>query len=157
MMGGHRTRRGPEVHDRPLFFSGLMFLVIGLAAGLIARTYPLGSASNMGPGYFPILMSIVLCVIGAMSMVRSLASSDDHGLAAWPIGPAVSIAFGVVAFGLTVERFGLIISSVLLLACVGFSQARKRPFEYLALVVALLIFASLLFVELLSLPIKIGP
>lgn len=146
-----------RVHDRPLFLSGLMFFAIGVAAILIASKYPLGSASNMGPGYFPILLSVALCGIGTASVFRSVAREVEHDVPSWPLVPALSVAFGVLVFGVTVERFGLVVASALLLLCVGFGQIRTRPLEYLVVSIVLVAFSSLLFVKLLGLPLELWP
>lgn len=151
------ARRGRRVHDKPLFLSGLTFLAIGIVAIGIAARYPLGSAANMGPGYFPILLSVVLCGIGAVSVFRSLARGVDQEVASWPVAPALSVACGVFAFGLTVEHVGLVGASALLLLFVGYGQLRSRPLEYLLLSAALLIFSAILFVELLRLPLPLWP
>jgi hypothetical protein len=144
-------------NDKPLFLSGLVFLVIGVAGVLIARRYPMGSVGNMGPGYFPVLLSALLCIIGALSVVTSILRAGRREVASWPIVPALSVALGVFVFGLTVERVGLIIASVLLLACIGHKQIRTRPIEYLLLSIALVIFSALIFVKMLGLPLNLWP
>ena len=42
------------------FWSGVMFFAFAAIAMLAARGYSLGSAGKMGPGYFPMLLGIVL-------------------------------------------------------------------------------------------------
>lgn len=145
------------MREKPLFLSGVTFVIIGVAAMLIAVRYPLGSASNMGPGYFPILLSIALFGIGLTSIFRSIARGVDQEIPTWPLVPALSIALGVLVFGLSIERFGLVVSSVLLLACVGYAEIRTRPLEYLLVSVLLVIFSSVLFVKMLRLPLELWP
>jgi hypothetical protein len=40
------------------FWSGIMFLAISLVTIIIARTYPVGTAGRMGPGFFPSLLGL---------------------------------------------------------------------------------------------------
>ena len=52
------------------FWSGLMFLAIGIAFAWGATTYSFGSSARPGPGYFPFGLGILLAVLGA-SMVAA--------------------------------------------------------------------------------------
>src|SRR5688572_7905370 len=40
------------LHRNKDFLAGLMFILVGGSAVIIARDYPFGSALRMGPGYF---------------------------------------------------------------------------------------------------------
>src|SRR5690554_6292583 len=55
------------------FLAGVAFTVIGAAYafGSLA-TLKVGQASNMGPGYFPLLLSGALVVVGLLVLLRSL-------------------------------------------------------------------------------------
>ncbi|GAB4065207.1 tripartite tricarboxylate transporter TctB family protein [Ancylobacter sonchi] len=144
-------------NNSPLFFSGLVFLAIGAAGILIARHYQMGTVQNMGPGYFPILLSSLLCIIGVLSVISSLATASREEMAAWPLMPTLSVALGVFVFGFTVERIGLLGASALLLLCIGYSQIRTRPLEYLLLATGLIVFSALIFVKMLGLPLELWP
>ena len=58
--------RGPKD-----FWTGVIYLLFGGIAFWIARDYGLGTASRMGPGYFPTVLSALLVLIGVISVVRS--------------------------------------------------------------------------------------
>ncbi|WP_413757962.1 tripartite tricarboxylate transporter TctB family protein, partial [Vibrio vulnificus] len=53
------------------FWAGLLYLIIGAAALYMAADYEMGTAISMGPGYFPKVLSGLLILIGAASLVRS--------------------------------------------------------------------------------------
>jgi hypothetical protein len=44
------------------FFSGLMFLVVGLGFAVGAYSYGMGDGAKMGPGYFPRMLGIILAL-----------------------------------------------------------------------------------------------
>ena len=46
------------------FWAGVMFCGFAAIGILAARGYSLGSAGKMGPGYFPLLLGIVLAAMG---------------------------------------------------------------------------------------------
>ena len=41
-----------KIKSQKDFFSGLMFLVVGLAFAIGASNYTIGTGARMGPGYF---------------------------------------------------------------------------------------------------------
>jgi hypothetical protein len=68
------------------FISGLMFMGIGLAFAWGATKYSLGTGARMGPGYFPLLLGVMMAVLGAVitfnSMVIERVGGDKIGK--WP-------------------------------------------------------------------------
>ena len=101
--------------------SGLMFTVVGIAFAWGATTYNVGSGARMGPGYFPLMLGIVLAVIGAVHHVHrrwSVETEDGEKIGKWAwkqlffiIG--ANLAFGVLLGGLPsigVPAMGMIIA-----------------------------------------------
>ena len=43
------------------FWSGLFFIALGVLAIYLSRDYPMGSALQPGPGYFPTALGAILC------------------------------------------------------------------------------------------------
>ncbi len=58
------------VNDRNLL-KGLMLVALALIFGLGAFRYAVGSFERPGPGFFPLMVSSILFVLGAGMMVRS--------------------------------------------------------------------------------------
>ena len=54
------------------FLSGLMFLGFGGGAIFLGQDYEVGQAIRMGPGYFPLVLGALLCLVGAACVARSL-------------------------------------------------------------------------------------
>jgi hypothetical protein len=46
------------------FCAGLIFICFGIAALFIGGSYPMGTSSRMGPGYFPVLLGGILTLLG---------------------------------------------------------------------------------------------
>ena len=72
------------VGTRKDFGTGVLYIVIGLSALVIARNYALGSAARMGPGYFPTAVALLLTAVGvllwcARSFARVSLSIASHG------------------------------------------------------------------------------
>jgi len=54
------------------YITATIFLVIGLFFKYHSSTLPLGSLSNIGPGYFPNLVSTILIIVGLIILVKQL-------------------------------------------------------------------------------------
>lgn len=89
------------------FFAGLTYLVIGAAFAWGATTYSVGQGARMGPGYFPLMLGIVLALLGTVIGVKALVVDvpDGDKVSRWVWRPvffivAANIAFGVLLGGL---------------------------------------------------------
>src|SRR4030095_10998012 len=91
------------------FWSGVMFLAFAAIAVIAASGYTMGSGGRMGPGYFPMALGGGLALLGILLVVRSLAI-DGEPSGRLTLVPLLSIPAGVVLFGLSTERLGLVIS-----------------------------------------------
>src|SRR5512144_2585025 len=49
-----------KIKSQKDFFAGLMFTAVGIAFAWGATTYSVGSGARMGPGYFPLMLGILL-------------------------------------------------------------------------------------------------
>ena len=136
--------------------AGLMFIAFGLAAILIGRDYPIGSAMRMGPGYFPTVLGGLLTVLGLGVLVRSLAGSAAPP-PSFSLKPLALVLASVLAFALTVERLGLVAAVVLV---VGISALASEEFRWREMLAVALIMAALavgLFAKGLGLPFRLTP
>ena len=95
------------------FVSGVMFTVTGAAFAWNAATaYTVGTAGQMGPGYFPMVLGLVLVLLGSFIMFFSLVVETPDGGSigdfAWrPLFCILgaNVLFGVLLGGL--PMFGL--------------------------------------------------
>jgi len=54
------------------FFSGLIFLIIGLLFLIYSNFYDLGSSTSFGPGFFPLLISSILILVGVFLIIKQV-------------------------------------------------------------------------------------
>ena len=52
-----------KIKSQKDFFSGLMFTVVGASFAYGATNYSIGSGGRMGPGYFPLLLGVLLATV----------------------------------------------------------------------------------------------
>jgi len=62
-----------QLRNRQDFWSGVMFIVLGLGFSWQASSYQMGTAARMGPGYFPFWLGLVLALLGAIVLISALS------------------------------------------------------------------------------------
>ena len=89
------------------FFSGLLFIVVGVAFAWGATNYKVGDAARMGPGYFPLMLGILLAILGLVvtfnALIVETEDGDKIGSIAWkPLFFIIlsNLSFGVLLGGL---------------------------------------------------------
>ena len=149
------------------FFSGLMFMLVGGAFAWGATGYTVGSGARMGPGYFPLLLGIVLAVLGALitfySFVEHTGDGDKVGAFAWrPIVfiLGANVVFGVLLGGLPslgVPPMGLIAAIFALVFIASHAGGAFSVKEVTVLATILAVGSYLAFIVLLKLQMPVWP
>lgn len=156
-----------KIKSQKDFFSGLMFTVVGASFAYGATNYSIGSGGRMGPGYFPLLLGVILAILGSAIMFKALVveTQDGEKIGQWAWKPlffiiAANLLFGILlgglpsvgipAMGLVAAIFGVTIVSSL----AGDTFNLK---EVLILSVVLSIGSYLAFIMLLKLQFPVWP
>jgi hypothetical protein len=139
------------------FFSGILFMGFGMAALMISRSYVVGTASRMGPGYFPRAIGILLIVLGAWLSVLSFRSSREAPKVVWRWRPLAIVLFSVCLFPWLTDYLGLIATSLLLVFVSSTASPEFRWKEALTSGVILGVAATAIFVYGLTIPLPIWP
>ena len=151
-----KTRTVPSiVRNQKDFYAGAVYLTVGIIAIAVARGYPLGSASRMGPGYFPTILGGLLVVFGLVSLVRSFfLTGAPIGQLPWK--PLVLVVGAVALFAVLLPYVGLVIALAILIT-VSAAASDKFRFDWRAALglVALIAFCALVFVLGLGLPLPL--
>jgi len=105
-----------KIKSQKDFWSGLMFVVTGVAFAAGALNYSFGSSARPGPAYFPFGLGVLLAILGAIVLFESLTIETDDGepVGAFAWRPLVLIVASVAFFGVALPKLGLIISLPLL-------------------------------------------
>ena len=84
------------------FFSGLMFMGVGAAFAWGATTYNVGEGARMGPGYFPLMLGILMAILGIAVTFKSLVVETEGGdkIGKWAWKPLVYIIAANLIFGI---------------------------------------------------------
>jgi hypothetical protein len=144
-----------RVRSQREFAAGLIFFSIGAIWLASSLSYRVGTATAMGPGYFPLVVSLILAGLGIGSVIRSLKFAEPDVIEPWPLVAIVVVLGSVVGFGLLLESAGLIAAAAVLILVSCWSRLWARPFETLLLTVALIALVSGIFVFGLGMPVDL--
>ena len=149
------------------FFAGLLFLVVGIAFALGARTYNVGTGARMGPGYFPLMLGVVMALLGAVEIVKALIIGTEGGdkIGKWAWRPiafvlGANLAFGVLLGGLPsikVPAMGMILAIYALTIIASMAGEKFKLKDVLILATILAVGSYLAFIVLLKLQIPVWP
>lgn len=148
-----------KIKSQKDFWSGLMFVATGLGFAAGATSYSFGTSARPGPGYFPFGLGILLAVLGAAVLFKSLTVESEGGdpVGAIPWRPLGLITLSIVLFGLALPRLGMILSLPLLILISSLAGDEFRLKEVIVNIVILTVFSWAIFIKGLNLVIPLWP
>ena len=156
-----------KIKSQKDFFSGLMFVVVGIAFAWGATNYNIGEGARMGPGYFPLVLGILLAAIGAFTIFEALVVETEDGEPvgkfAWkPLFFIISsnVVFGIMLGGLPFigfPSFGLIVA-IYALTFIAALAGEEFVFKEVLIVATVLAIGSYVaFIWMLKLQFPVWP
>ena len=141
------------------FWSGLMFIVVGIGFAWGATMYQFGSSARPGPAYFPFGLGVLLAVLGGSVLFKALTFEVEGGdkMGDWPLKQMVLILSGVVIFGFALPKLGMAISLPLLIAISSMASGEFHWKEVLINAVVLTVGSWGIFIKGLGLTIPLWP
>ena len=149
------------------FFSGLMFTAVGVAFAWGATKYSLGTAARMGPGYFPLMLGILMAILGGVITFKALVVETEDGdkVGRWALKPlffiiSANLLFGLMLGGLPSIKFpafGLIFGIYALTFVASLAGEEFKFKEVAVLATILAVMSYLAFIVLLKLQFPVWP
>lgn len=150
--------------------AGAVFIGFGLAFGIAASRYDVGSLLRMGPGYFPLVVAALLVVLGVVIAVKAYIApdlahiedqegpdEDQEGLAfagvRWQ--PTLLLTGAAIFFAATVDGLGLLPATFGTAVIAAFARPGARPLRVLAVAAGLTVACYVIFVVLLQLRLSL--
>jgi hypothetical protein len=136
------------------FGAAITFMVIGLAGLYFGQEYAVGSAARMGPGYFPMLLSLCLIAIGTLVGFKSIVTEGPRiPMPKWR--SSLLLLASILLFGALIERAGLAPTVAVCAFVAAFATEEAKVKESAVLSVLLAAFVVLLFIYGLNQPMQI--
>ena len=141
------------------FWSGLMFIAVGVGFAGGATAYSFGSSARPGPAYFPFGLGILMSVLGGMVLFKALTFEVEGGdkIGPWPLKQMVLILSAVVVFGFLLPKLGMAICLPLLIGISSLASGEFHWKEVLANSVILTVASWGIFIKGLGLTIPLWP
>lgn len=141
------------------FWSGVMFIGVGVAFAWGATDYSFGNSARPGPGFFPFGLGVLMALLGAIVLFKALtietADGDPVGAFAWK--PLFIILGSIVLFGLMLPKLGLVVTLPVLIVLAS-TASDEFHFSTTLISAAVLTLGSwLVFIVGLSLTIPLWP
>jgi Tripartite tricarboxylate transporter TctB family len=129
------------------YIGGTLMALIGFGATIESRRYDIGSLDSMGPGYFPMLLGVLLLGVGCAIVVKARLSGIEPRLLRAKIdwrGWSCILA-SIVAFALFGKYCGLVpaIFSIVFISALG--DRRNSLLSALLLSLAMVVFGVVVF------------
>ncbi len=105
------------------FFSGLMFIIVGVVFAIGATNYSMGTSAKPGAGFFPLILSVLMSILGSVVLFKSMTieteGGDPIGRVAWR--PLLVIVAAIAVFGLCINRLGMVVTIPILIVITSFA------------------------------------
>lgn len=149
------------------FFSGVMFMAVGATFAVGSTNYTIGDGARMGPGYFPLMLGVLLALIGAVISLQGMVveTADGGRIGRWAWKPlafvlGANLAFGVLLGGLPsigLPPMGLIVAIYALTFIANLAGDHFSVKSSLVLATILAVGSYLAFVVALKLQFPVWP
>ena len=142
--------------DIPDVAFGGFLILLAIVALTETRNLTIGTTADMGPGYVPRALSLLIMAFGLAIAGRGFFAGR-RPLPAIKLRPILSVLVSLAAFALLLPRGGLALATLATMACSTFSTAEYKWRESIIFAVIITAFAIVLFVYGLGLPLSIWP
>jgi len=147
-----------QLRNHQDFWSGIMFIALGVGFALGATNYSMGTAARMGPGYFPFWLGICLALLGAVVTLGSLsAKAEEVKVERFDFKIAIIIIGSVALSGVLLNYLGVYITIFLLVVACSFASHEFSWKITLPTAIGLVIFVWLAFIKGLGLIFPLWP
>jgi putative tricarboxylic transport membrane protein len=144
----------PYIRNVKDFWTGIIYVAFGSAVIFIAREYGMGTGIKMGPAYFPTILSLLLILIGIISLIRSFIQPGTP-ISALTFRGLFLVIGSTLLFGLIVRGAGLVIALPVLVIVSSYASIQFRWKAALALAAALTFSCILIFLKGLGVPLPV--
>jgi putative tricarboxylic transport membrane protein len=140
------------------YYAGALMILLGLVTAHDGTTYPIGTLRQMGPGYFPLALGVLLIFLGVLIAATAVGAARAAAVGIEPHAQLrgwLCIIAGPILFILCGKVGGLMPATF---ACVFVSALGDRettPKQAAVLAASVTAFGILLFSYLLKIPMPI--
>jgi hypothetical protein len=148
-----------KIKSQKDFWSGLMFVVVGVAFAWGSTYYSMGASARPGPGYFPFGLGVLMAILGGMVLFKALTLEVEGGdpIGPWAWKPLIMVTATVAIFGWTLPHLGMVISLPILVVVAASAGDEFHWKDALINAIVLTIGSWVIFIWGLKLTIPLWP
>jgi hypothetical protein len=117
-----------QIKNAQDFWAGVIFVALGALALYMARDYKMGTALEMGPGYFPTWLGGIMMAFGVAICAFAFKVEGEEGgrlgLRTWALRPWLVLPATLVIYGLMMDAEIGFVPSLMVLV-IGCALAHK--------------------------------
>ncbi len=123
---------------------GFALVAIGLFAAVYAQRYDIGELQEMGPGYFPVALGILLMILGLFVAIPAFFREGTSINIEWK--SLIWVLVSIAIFALALTKLGLIVATILSVIAASIpSKSSWKTRLILSVCIALLTYVVFLF------------
>ena len=147
-----------RVRNRQNFAAGAFFAVFGIGCATLARSYSMGTTEDIGPGYFPFLVAVLLTLLGTVVCLSSLApKAEETRIDRLDWRSTLWIAGSAALFAFLLAHLGAVFSTMILVLISSMASHEHSLKGSIASSVVLALLVYFIFVVGLGLPFPAWP
>lgn len=140
--------------------AAVIFLVFGIVALATGYGYGFGTLAALGSGAIPMLVGAGLCAMGLVQLAQSGATRPTgqqfaSAFSRRELRPLLLILGAILAFGLLIDRLGLLPALAALVGISWFADEGGRKLELLAVLVSVAALLVAIFYFGLGIPFRL--
>ena len=101
-----------KIKSQKDFWSGLMFITVGVVFAWGSTYYKMGTSARPGAGYFPFGLGVLMAVLGGLVLFKALTLEVEGGdpIGPWAWKPLLVINGAVFLFGWALPHLGMFVA-----------------------------------------------
>jgi putative tricarboxylic transport membrane protein len=136
--------------------TGALLAVVAMVALSYIRTLDVGTVLEMGPGYFPFGLAVMLLGMGLILIVKGVVIGGEP-VERFHLRPLIFILASFAAFGFLLERAGMVIAVLAQVGIAALASRETTPVQTAVTAMACAAASSVLFVWILRIPVRVWP
>ncbi|MDH7809506.1 MULTISPECIES: tripartite tricarboxylate transporter TctB family protein [unclassified Rhizobium] len=136
--------------------AGAIYLLFGVSALWFGRDYPMGTGARMGPGYFPIILGVLLSGFGFIALARALIL-ENITIPTFAFRQLILVTGSIVLFAVLLQYVGVVVALITLMLVGASASSRFRlHWRYVLGILVFVAICTVVFVYALGVPIPLA-
>ena len=134
--------------------AGAIFLAFAIGFGIVSTAYPMGSAAQMGPGYYPLLLSGVLGVLGLLIAFAGWRKPAAQMVVVRPVA-LICVLAAPLLFAVTLRPLGFVAAVILTSLLATIAAPRMSWIARILTALGLALGCTAIFIWALGIPVPL--